>query len=253
VSYNGEPLGQTPFKGNLPIGKGSLKVSKDGFFDKMVDIDMRMNSVYETTITLETSKVGELLNSAKASFRAGENTTALSTLVEALKYGGSAKEKAEVYYLLGQAYFVGEQWDQAKPYFEKARTHPDFQDRAALGLAQVYARQKDNEAAIKTVISVLANLTPTSPSEIRAEANAVFKKLSPILSVIYVYTEPAGADVFLNDRKLGQQTPLILSDLGLGSYRIEIDKPGYQTYKTKQTLKISEFVLVKVKLNKEQF
>lgn len=253
VHYNGEKMGVTPFKGNLPVGTGQLKLVKDGFFDKTVDVDMRMNSVYEITVELETSKVGEFLNKAKEQVRNGQNAEALNTLVEALKYGGSTKEKAEVYYMLGEGYLQLSQHALAEPYYQKAKAHPDFALKGALGLAKIYNAQKRNDLALTTVIEVLANIDANTPPSVRGEASTVFKKISPIKSVIYVYTDPQGADVYLNDKKLSQQTPLILSDLGLGNYRIEIEHPGYKTYKTKQTLKLGEFVMVKARLEKESF
>lgn len=253
VYYNGEKVGATPFKGTLPIGHGELKLAKDGFFDKTVDVDMDMNSIYETTLVLETSKVGAMLNLAREQTANGMAGEAMNTLVEALKYGGSAKEKAEVYFMLGEAYLNQNQHALAEPYFEKARADASYSLRAALGLAKAYNGQKKENQALATVIEVLANLPSDAPPSLRGEANAVFKKVSPIKSVIYIYTDPAGADVYINDKKLSQQSPLILSDLGLGNYRIEIERPGFETYQTKQTLKLGEFVMVKARLKKAGF
>lgn len=252
VYQDGELLGKTPYEGKLLIGQTELIVKKDGYFPKELEINMNMNSVYETTVQLETSKVGELLNKAKELFHKDQTDQAMNTLIDALKYGGTEKEKSEVYYLLGNAYLAKKLYTEALPYFEKAKSYESFSLKATLGVAKAFQGLNNHDKALTSVIEVLANLDDDSASGVRSEAHDVFKKVSPFKSVIYVYTEPRGANVYLNDKKLSQQTPLILSELGLGNYRIEIEKPGYETYKTKQSLKLNDFVLVKVKLKKVQ-
>lgn len=251
VFLDDEKIGETPFRGNLPIGKNEIRIAKDGFFEKTLDVEMNMNSVYETSVTLETSKVGELLNVAKEHIRQNRLPEALDTLVDALKYGGSASEKAEVYFLLGEGYYKQKLLEQAKPYYEKARTHPDYTLRATLGLARVSSDLKDDVLALQYVIEVLANLTSETPASLRGEANSVFKKISQFKPVIYIHTDPAGADVFVNSKKREIPTPIILSELTIRTYNIEIEKPGYQTHRTKVTPKMGEFVLIKVRLSKE--
>lgn len=253
VIWENQELGQTPFTGILPVGENHLIIRKDGYFEKTLDIAMRFNSIFETQVTLETSRVGELINDAKSKIRSDAKQEAINLLVEALKYGGTPVEKAEVYTLLGDTYFTLGQFDQAGPYFEKARTHADFAKQATLGLAKVKQATGDVRQALALTVEVLVNLDDKTPAAVRAEANSVFKKLSPIKSVVYIYTDPPGADVFLNDKKLAEASPVILSDLGLGTYRIELEKAGYETYQTRQNLKLGEFALIKVKLRKLQF
>lgn len=251
VILDDEVIGTTPFRGNLPIGKNEVRIVKDGFFEKTLDIEMNMNSIYETSVTLETSKVGELLNAAKEHIRQNRLPEAMDTLVDALKYGGSTSEKAEVYFLLGEGYYKQKLLEQAAPYYEKARTHPDYALRATLGLARVSSDLKDDVLALQYVIEVLANLTSETPASLRGEANSVFKKISQFKPVIYIHTDPAGADVFVNSKKREIPTPIILSELTVRTYNIEIEKPGYQTHRTKVSPKMGEFVLIKVRLTKE--
>lgn len=253
VYYAGDKVGVTPYTGNLPLGTSQLKLTKEGFFDAIVDIDMRMNSVYETTITLQTSKIGELINKAGEQMRNQQVDDAIATLVDALKYGGSSHEKAQTYLLLGDAYYSTADYEQAMPYYEKAGTESEFEIPSDLGLARCFNMLKNYPEALKTIVSVLVNLTPQTPIEQRMEANNVFKKISPFKSVIYVNTTPPGAVVFSNDKKISEQiTPLILYDRDMGNYRLEIQKPGYETFQTKVNLKIAEFVIVNVELKAEQ-
>lgn len=252
VFYNDKEMGATPYRGLLPLGAGKIKVSKEGYFDAVIAIDMRMNSIYETTVELKTSRMGEIINKAKEKRRHNQLDEALDLLVDALKYGGSDSEKAQVYYLLGDIYLQQNKHEPAMPYFEKARTQPEFEQPALIGLAKIYHGLKDETQALKTIVEVLVNIDDQTPAEIKTAANAAFKIISPVKSVMYVYTEPPGAHVFLNDKRIQQDTPLILSDLGLGNYRLQFEKPGYQTYKTKQNLKVGEFVVIKVRLEPEK-
>jgi len=252
VHYGGDILGKTPYTGTLPIGANKLRLTKEGYFDALLDIDMRMNSAYETTVELKTSKIGELINSAKEFVRDERMPDAIQALTEALKFGGSSSEKAEAYYLLGDLFLKQDDTTQARPYFEKARVEPLFAAKAALGLAQVLVAEKNNTSAMHAVVEVMLNFTAQTPDEVKTLANAVFKKISPLKSVIFVMTEPPGASVYVNDKKVDQASPVILSELGLGNYRLEFQKPGYQPYKTSKNLKIGEFAPIFVKLVPDQ-
>jgi tetratricopeptide (TPR) repeat protein len=251
VYYGTDKVGNTPYTGLLALGPNKIKVVKDGFFAETIDINMTMNSVYQTTVTLKTSKIGELINDAKEKLRHEQNEDAISLLIDALKYGGSQQEKAEVYFILGDTYLKQKDYEKAKSYFEKAQNNKKFIDRATLGLVKAYHGLGNTNQALTSIVGVLAKMDNKTPTGIRTEANEVFKKISPIKSVIYIHSEPAGADVFINDKKINQATPLILSDLALGNYRIQIEKPGFEKFNTKQNLKMSEFVVIKVKLNPE--
>lgn len=241
-------IGVTPFEGYLPVGSNELTLRKDGFFDKALTIEMPMNSVYETIVELETSKVGRFIQEAKEYFRLEQDEEGIHALIEALKYGGSAKEKAEVYFLLADAYLRSKQDSQAEPYYRKAIEHADFKERANLGLARVLYRKGQVGQALEKIAEVMVSFDENTPQSVKQEANTVFRKVSPAKSVIYLYSEPKGARVFLNDDKLDQTTPLILSGLSLGTYRLQVEKPGYQTYNTKQSLKFNDFVVIKIKL-----
>ncbi len=252
IFLNDQKIGITPFDGFLPVGTNRLVLKKNGFFDEEQTIAMTMNAPYETTVTLKTSKVGEKLLQAREFLRLDQDDQAIEVLIDALKYGGSDSEKPEVYFILGQVYLKKNQVEVAESYFQRAEGFAAWRDRAKLALTQVIFRKGDTRAALAKLSEVMVGLTDDSPSELRQEATNVFKKISPVHSAIYVYSEPAGARVLLNDKLLDEQTPLLFSGLGLGHYRIQVEKDGYDTYTTKQNLKISDFVIVKVKLKKSE-
>ncbi|MFA5187218.1 MAG: PEGA domain-containing protein, partial [Patescibacteria group bacterium] len=64
----------------------------------------------------------------------------------------------------------------------------------------------------------------------------------------YVYSDPSGATVTVNDKPVAQQTPVILHDLPLGSYRIRIEKAGYLPTDLSLSMSVNEFNPVIVKL-----
>lgn len=252
VFLGDELVGTTPFDGKLPIGKSEIKIKKDGYFVKTIPIEMNKNAIYETEVVLKTSESGELINKAKEELRHEQYDEAINTLVTALKYGGSAHEKAQIYFLLGDTYLKQGKHEQAAPYFEKAKTDKSFTHRATLGLVRTRLGLNQGTQALKEIVEVLATMDEKTPSSLRNEANAVFKLVSPVKSVVYLYTDPPGATVFVNDKPLLQVTPLILSDLSLGNYRLQFEKTGYEVFSTKQNVRIGEFVMVKVKLSPQK-
>lgn len=248
IYYKGEKLGVTPYEGVLPVGDNELVVKKDGYFDEKVKIRMDMNAIYETTVQLKTSRLGEEIIKAKTQIQKSETNLALQTLTEALKIDGSENEKAEVYYLLGQIYLIQKNYEAAKTYYDKSAQTKDFASKAGIGLAKCYHYLGEQQKALKQIVSILVSIDETTDQELKIEANNAFKLISPVRSVVYLYTEPKDAKVFVNGKQILQTTPVILSELTLGSQNFRFEKPGFKTYKTKQNLKVGEFVIVKVKL-----
>lgn len=249
VFIDEKSVGKTPFSGNLPLGRHALKLVREGYFDHEQPLDVRTNVPFETNVEMKTSRAGELINRARALRQSGQNEEVIQTLVEVLKLDTGAKEKADVHYLLGNTYFVMGNLAQSQLYLEQAKTHPDLYFRAVVGLSRVQHAMGDVDLALKTLLDVLLNAPAGDPA--KQEAQSFFKQLSPIKSVIYVSTEPAGATVFVNNREMERKTPLVLPELGLGSYRLEIQKGGFKTEQVKKELKFSEFVPIILKLKPE--
>lgn len=247
---DGEKVGVTPFQGDLPLGQHEIKLTRDGYFDYVSPLDMRTNTPYESFVELRTSKVGSLINKAKELKNAGQFQLIVDTLVEALRMDSSEREKTEIHYLLGDAFYQMKNREQALVYFDQAKSHPDFYYRALLGTARILQEQGDVNRCLTILVEVLLN-TPKDLA-VKNEAQALFTKVSPLKSVLYLRTEPAGASVFVNSMPVSQKTPLILSDLALGNYRLEVQLSGYKSETIKQNLKISEFVPIDIKLKPEQ-
>ena len=58
------------------------------------------------------------------------------------------------------------------------------------------------------------------------QRTAVEMKLDAITGLMLVHTEPAGADVEINGAHRGK-TPMLITDLPLGTYRVKTTAPGY--------------------------
>jgi len=245
-----QKLGETPYEGEMPLGVHELKLVSEGFFDYKAPLEMRMNTPFETKITMKTSRVGEFINKAKELRLAAQYNEAINQLIEGLKLDPSDKEKSQIHLFLGDSYYMMNNFDQASVYFEQAKINLEFYYRAQLGLARVNnALGKKNEA-LSVLIEVMLNTKETEP--LAGEARSLFKQLSPLKSVIFITTEPSAATVFINSRAVSQKTPMILSELSLGNYLIEIQKQGYQTQQVKKNLKLTEFVSVQVTLTPEK-
>ena len=250
VFLDGEKVGVTPFSGELPLGRHELKLLKEGYFESITPLEMKTNTPFETRIPLKTSKVGELVNKGREFRRAGLYEQTVNELVEALKLEATDREKAEVYFLLGDSYFMMGNLQNAATYFSQAKSHEEFYDRALLGLARTqHAAGAANEALL-LIVEIFLNTPESDP--VHREGKAIFKQISPFKSVFYVASEPVGATVLLNGREVAQRTPVIIPEQSLGNYRIEIQKPGYQIYQVKRNLKLGEFIPIIATLKPEE-
>jgi pSer/pThr/pTyr-binding forkhead associated (FHA) protein/tetratricopeptide (TPR) repeat protein len=249
--YDGAKLlGRTPLQIDLPVGRNQLVLKKEGYFDYTLDIDMPLNSLYETNVTLSTSTLGEFIQRAKTLMNDEKYSESKNVLEQALTYGGSPTEKAEVYWMLGKSYFFLNELSKARSNFLQARQEPDFLMYGTLGLAQVLYAEKNEGESLNTLVEVLANIDKASPKDLRTEAYALFKQISPVQAVVLITSQPTGANVYFNDRKLEEKTPLILSKITFGNFRLEIEHPGYESFKYKANLKIGEFTHIRAPLKK---
>ncbi|MBX7149075.1 PEGA domain-containing protein [bacterium] len=246
VFLDGKQVGKTPYAGELPLGRHDLKLTLDGYFDNDSTLDMRVNSPYEAKIVMKTSKVGQMIAKAKEEKQNGQYQDAINNLIEALKIGGSDKEKADIRILLGDSYYLMGDYDRAFSFYEEMAAETPYRYRALLGKARILNIRGDKQGSLRLLSEIFLNLTPQDP--LLNEAASLFKQLSPLKSVMYITTEPKGATVMVNGRDMGQKSPVLLFDLGFGNYRIELSKPGFQSAQVQKNLKVSEFVPVVVKL-----
>ncbi len=239
-------LGQTPFVGNVPVGKHLLTLRKEGYFETTQEIATDINAPFKTEITLKTSPAGEKINAAKSLINQGLYEQALQILADALSLTPTPGETAETEYLLGTIYLRLQDFSKAQGYFEQAQTNESFKYWAKLGLANTLAEQQMMEQALIPLVEVLLN---AKEEAILKEAHNTLRKISPLRSVVYIQSDPAGAVLYLNDKKLAQVTPVLLHDVGLGSYKIRLAKPGYQPLDLNINLTINQFnpVLAKLK------
>ena len=61
-------------------------------------------------------------------------------------------------------------------------------------------------------------------------------KMDPILGLVLIRTEPAGADVQIDGADRGK-TPMFLADIPIGKYRVKLSIPGYQPKEIDLTIK----------------
>lgn len=246
VFVDEKEVGITPYSGTFPLGDHLLTLKREGYFDYNQQIKMETNTPFVSEVTLQTSAAGEIVNRAVELIRQDRHTEALPLLVEAFNKNPSPRELAEISYLIGLCYLRQKSFKEAEDYFTKARDHADFKYQGRLGLAQVAHQQGDPVKSLQLLVEVLVS---AQEAKIRSDAGILFQQLSPLKSVLYVNSEPDGAIVFVNGKEMPQRTPLILHNLGIGSYRIEIKKEGYQPSQTKLNLGVSEFKPVLVKLD----
>jgi tetratricopeptide (TPR) repeat protein len=245
VFVDGKLVGKTPFEGPFPLGEHKLVLRKEGYFEHSETLKMDINTPYLANVTLKTSVAGAHINNARLAMNRAMYQEAINELAEALNSQPAPSEVALARHLLGTCYLKLNDVQRAMGYFEQAKEHEDWRHPAMLGMVHGHAMMNQMDRALPLLVEVLLK---TEDEEVKKEANDLFQKISPFRSVIYVYSEPAGAQVVVNDNPVAQKTPVILHELPLGNYRIRVEKPGYLPTELNLSLSVNEFNPVIVKL-----
>lgn len=240
-----KPVGKTPYQGLFPLGEHTLTLRKEGYFEHTEQLRNDINEPFQKEIALKTTAAGARINEGQALLLKGMYKEAIAKLSEVFPLNPLPVETAKAQYLLGSAFLGLNDLVSAQGYFEQAKTHPDYELQSKLGLVNIANAQGEKSKAIYLLGEVM--LKATDP-QIKQEAANTFKTVSPFKSVIYVQSDPPGATVAFNDQAVGQKTPLFLTDLGLGNYRLRIQKEGYEPQDLNMNLTIHEFNPVIVKL-----
>lgn len=238
VYIDGKRVGKTPYEGTFPLGEHALTLRKEGYFEYTEELKVDINTPFTTTITLQTSVAGAHINNAQAAMNRAMYPEAVNELAEALASNPAPSEIAKANYMLGTCYLKQNDVARAANYFELARQHEEQRYPAMLGLVQCHAAMKQTDKALPLLVEVLLN---AKDENVKREANGLFAKISPFRSVVYVYSNPVGAAVTLNDKKVAQPTPVILHDMSLGTYKLRIVKPGYIPVDMRLDLSVNEF------------
>ncbi len=245
VIVDGKKYGETPFEGNLPLGTHQLVIRKEGFFDHQQPLAMTMNTYSFIEVALKTSAAGQYINKGKDLIRQGQYQQAIEQFAESLNHHPGALEVGQIQTLLGNCYIKTGANDIAISYFEKARTQEKYRGQADLGIAEANLNSGNKDVALSKIVDLMIN---EKDEKIKSDAENLFHKISPLKSVILVSSDPPGAKLTLNNREIAQATPVLLSDLSLGSYRVSLEKDGYKSFETRVQLVLSSFKPVLVKL-----
>jgi len=247
VFIDEKEVGATPYNGTFPVGEHLLSLKREGYFDFVQVIKMEINTPYTAEIQLKTSAAGELVNKADALMKENRYAEALPVLVDAFSKNPSELETAQISYMVALCYLKQKSYKEAEDYFLKAMQNDSYKYAGRLGVATVIFERGDAMKALQMLVEVLVS---AEDPKVRTDAGALFQRLSPLKSVMYITSEPSGSRVFVNSAEVEQQTPMILHDLGVGSYKILFRKEGYQDEEIKLNLGVSEFRPVVAKLKR---
>jgi pSer/pThr/pTyr-binding forkhead associated (FHA) protein/tetratricopeptide (TPR) repeat protein len=236
VWLDGKKLGETPYAGNIPVGRHQISIRKEGFSPLDKELSIELNTPYVANFNLITTPAGEFLNKAKQFIKDGKYNEGIEQLAEALRQNPEATEQAQINMLLGESFLKTQSYDQAIAYYQRAKSNPEFEKFAELGIAEASLGLGQKDQALIKLLNVYLN---TNDPKIRSAAENLYAKISPMKSVLYIATEPVGATVSINGNPIGQGTPVILSDLFVGSYRVNIQKEGYKPFETRVTLTLA--------------
>ncbi len=245
VYIDGKTVGETPYEGNFPIGEHKLVLRKEGYFEHSENLKVDINTPFAANVKLKTSLAGAHLNNAKLAMDRQMWQEAINELAEALNSKPAPSEVAQANYMLGVCYLSLNDIQRAMGYFEQARENKDVRNQAMLGLVSGYAMMQRLDKALPLLVEVMLK---AKSEDVKREATDLFQKISPFRSVIYVYSEPQGALVTVNDKPVAQRTPVILHELPLGNYKIRVEKAGYLPTDLSLNLSVNEFNPIIVKL-----
>lgn len=238
VFIDQQKVGLTPFTGTLPLGKHTLTLRKDGYFENVQELNTDINTPLKTETTLKTSLAGEKLNTARINVAQGLHQEAIQALSEVFTLNPSAHETAQARYMLGEIFLQLKDYDKAQGYFEQAKEQEDYKYPAKLGIANVLSEKGDVIDSLVPLVEVLLNAKEES---VLRDAHNLLRKISPLRSVVYIQSDPPGAQIYINDKKLGQVTPVLLHEMGLGSYHVRLEKAGFQPLEVTLSLSVNEF------------
>ncbi|MBI3541237.1 MAG: PEGA domain-containing protein [Deltaproteobacteria bacterium] len=247
VIIDDKAVGRTPFTGTFPVGEHLMTLKLDGYFDFVQPIKIDTNMPYVAEIPLKTSEAGELINKASAMMSGERYAEALPILVEAYAKNPAPREVAQISYLIGTCYLRQKSYKEAQDYFLKSMQHDDFKYPGRLGIATLTYEQGDQVKALQYLVEVLVS---SSDPKVKADAGSLFQRMSPLKSILYVASDPSGARVLVNGTEASQVTPLILHDVGVGSYRIQVMKEGYESFELTFNMGVSEFKPIVATLKK---
>ncbi len=245
IYYDGKRVGETPWDGDLPLGKHSLKIEKQGFTPYVQEIALWRHERQTVAVTLKTSEAGALIFEAKAAVDRRAYEKAVNLLSSALEKSPTESEKLDIYYYLGESYRALDACDKANNYYNKARTAKRYTYKADIGLAACSHKLGADTQALLYLSEVL--LRGNAKAE-RAEAESLFHDVTPIRSVIYLNSTPPEASIWVNGKAIADTTPVLLTDLGIGTYRVTVRKTGYADEELKLHLKLSDFRPIAVEL-----
>ncbi|MBI4365561.1 MAG: PEGA domain-containing protein [Deltaproteobacteria bacterium] len=245
VFIDTKPVGKTPFAGMFPLGEHTLTLRKEGYFEHSEQLSNEINVPFRQEIALKTTVAGGLLNEGNHLLLKGMFKEAIAKLAEVFNSGPLPVETTKAQYLLGTAYLGLNDLATAQGYFDQAKSHPEYELQSKLGLVNILNTKGEKPQALYLLVEVMLKATDEA---IKLEAANTFKAVSPFKSVLYVHSDPAGAAVYFNDQLLAQRTPLILSDLGMGNYRLRLQKDGFESQEVSMNMSVHEFNPVIVKL-----
>ncbi|MBI4237075.1 MAG: PEGA domain-containing protein [Deltaproteobacteria bacterium] len=246
VFLDAQRVGKTPYTGTIPVGEHTLILRKEGYLEATQTIKNDVNIPIQVDIPLKTTPAGGYLNEGRQFVLGGRYKEAIAKLNEVFAKGPSPLETAQAQYYLGAAFLGLSDIETAKGYFTQAQNHADVELKAKLGMARIAHQQGERTTALILLSDVMLRVRDDA---VKTEAQATFREISPLRSVLYVYTDPPAASVYVNDILMKDPTPAFIPDLGLGNYRIRLEREGYLPKELNINLTVSEFNPVVVKLD----
>ena len=249
VFIDAAKVGKTPHQGVFPVGEHTLVLRKDGYFEHKQEIRMDKNIPVKLEVPLKTTVAGEFINAGKLLMQNGRFKEAIDKLTGVFNSNPTPGETAQARYLIGSCFVHMGDLATAEGYFRQSVEDAEMKHPSLLGLVSVFHAQGRIEEAIPYLVEVFLN---SRDEEVLKEARALFQQISPLKSIVYITSTPAGARVYLNDQLRSEVTPLIIPGVPLGSHKIRIEKDGFLPQELRKNFSINEFEKIIVELQPVQ-
>lgn len=156
-------------------------------------------------------------------------------------------EVARDAYARGQAAFAHGDFATAQTAFEQAFANVP-NPIVLVSIAESAAKQGKIESALRAYDQYLS-LRPTAPD--RADVELKRAALAQTPGEVLVTSEPAGADILVDDRAVGQRTPAAV-EISPGAHRIQVVLSGYASEPAQVTVSAGAHTQQVLALHEEQ-
>lgn len=236
--------GMSHLNDTLDLGTHLITVKKEGYTEVNLKIEQFLHTPVTHKIVLDPEDDESLIKQATKILESGNDKKAIELLSKIAEAAEKENHQAQANYLLGRIYSKQKEFDLATKHLKLSQTDKTFANKAEFLMIENLVLQNKKSEALEKLTTFL--LQPTNFEN--KSAQNLFRKISPNKSALIVTTTPAAAKVYVDDKKITDNTPLFLDQTKAQNYPVKVKKKGYKTFSIEKKINPGEFVALKVYL-----